>query len=220
MSNFVYLQSASQSGNAALAFPSANVAGNLIVVATSNVSVSAVNDTQSNSYNLVASSGGSSSQIQIWIALNINAGANSVTATGLNSGGNGSSIAIIEYTAPSSFASAGAACAGAGMVNGSNGYYQSSSEALLIIATHDFSSAHSWTGTNLTVRETTAEGGGQTLGIGDFYSATSTTSAVSTLNGGGGSTRTASLLNFIVGGGGSSTSHIQISLSDPLVVTE
>jgi hypothetical protein len=223
MSDFAYLQSASQSGNTALAFPSSNIAGNLIVVATSNFSVSAISDTQGNSYGLVAATSDGSSggpQVQIWIALNINAGANSVTATGLNGGGNGSSIAIIEYTAPSSFASTGTANPGAGMVNGSNGYYQSSSEALLIIATHDFSSAHSWTGTNLTVRETTAEGGGQTLGIGDFYSATSTTSAVSTLNGGGGSTRTASLLNFIVGGGGSSTSHIQISLSDPLVVTE
>src|ERR1035437_6733066 len=217
MSDFAYLQSASQSGNTALAFPSSNIAGNLIVVATSNFSVSAISDTQGNSYGLVAATSDGSSggpQVQIWIALNINAGANSVTATGLNSGGNGSSIAIIEYTAPSSFASAGAACAGAGMVNGSNGYYQSPSETLLIIATHDWSSSHSWTGTSLTVRETTAEGGGQTLGIGDFYSATSTTSAVSTLNGGGGSTRTASLLNFIVGGGGSSTSHIQISLSD------
>jgi|ERR1035437_1939454 hypothetical protein len=219
MSNFVYLQSASQSGNAALAFPSANVAGNMIVVATSNVNVTAVNDTQSNSYNLVALGGSSGgAQIQIWIALNINAGANSVTATGLAGGGNGSSIAIIEYTTTSSVMSAGAAIGGSGGINGPNSRYQSSGETLLIIATHDYANAHSWTGTNLTVRETTAEGGGQTLGIGDFYSAASMTPTVSTLNGGTGNSVTGNLLNFVMGGGGSSTSDIQISVSDPLVI--
>ena len=219
MSNFAYLQSASKSGNSALAFPSANVAGNMIVVAVSNINVTAINDTQGNSYNLVASGGsGTSAQIRIWIALNINAGANSVTATGLNASGAHSSIAIIEYTTTSSVASAGSAVAGSGGTNGTNSRYQSSGEVLFIIATYDFASSHSWTGTNLTVRETVAEGGGQTLGIGDFYSATSTTPTVSTLNGGGTNSFTGSLINFIAGGGGSSTSNIQISLSDPLVV--
>lgn len=217
MSNFAYLQSASKSGNSALAFPSANVAGNMIVVAVSNISVSAVNDTQGNSYNLVASgSSGTSAQIRIWIAFNINAGANSVTATGLNASGAHSSIAIIEYTTTSSVASAGFAIAGSGSTWISR--YQSSGEVLFIIATYDFASSHSWTGTNLTVRETVSESGGQTLGIGDFYSATSTTPTVSTLNGGGTNSFTGSLTNFIAGGGGSSTSNIQISLSDPLVV--
>ena len=218
MSAFAYLQSASQSGNSALAFPSANVAGNMIVVATSNISVTAVNDTQSNSYNLVAAKDNGSPQLQIWVALNIKAGANSVTATGLSSGGGNSSIAIIEYTVPSSFSFAGSANISAGMVNGSNGYYQSSSETLLVIASYDYGSAHSWAGTNLTVRETTTEGGGQTLGIGDFDTATSTPATISTLNGGGTASCSCSLINFIMSG--SSTSHIQISLSDPLVVTE
>jgi hypothetical protein len=216
MSAFAYLQSASQSGNTALAFPSANVAGNIIVVATSNLSVTSVNDTQGNSYNLVAAKDNGSPQLQIWVALNIKVGANSVTATGLSSGGPNSSIAIIEYTVPSSFSFAVFASYGAGMTNGSNGRYKSSSETLLIIATYDYTSAHSWTGTNLTVRETTTEGGGQTLGIGDFDTATSTTATVSTLNGGSSSSITGSLINFISGGG--STSDIQISVSDPLVV--
>ncbi len=216
MSVFAYLQSASQSGNAALAFPSNNTAGNMIVVATSNISVTAVNDTQGNSYSLVSSAASGSPQLQMWVALSIKAGANSVTATGLNVGGSNSSIAIIEYTVPSSFAFACSANIYAGMTNGSNGKYQSSGETLLVIASYDYSSAHSWTGTNLTVRETTTEGGGQTLGIGDFDITTSTTSTVSYLNGGSGSSITGSLINFIAGG--SSTSDIQISLSDPLVV--
>ena len=216
MSDFAYLQSASQSGNAALAFPSANVAGNMIVVATSNTSVTAVNDTQGNSYNLVASGSDGSSSIQIWIALNINAGANSVTATGLLASGSGSSIAIIEYTAPSSFTFAGSAIKGTGAINGTNSRYQSSSETLLIIATYDYGGAHSWGGTNLTVRETTVEIGTQTLGIGDFDTATSTTATVSTLNGGGAYTVSGSLLNFIASGG--LTNDIRISVSDLLVV--
>jgi len=207
MSAFAYLQSASQSGNTALAFPSSNIAGNMIVVANSGSSVTAVNDTQGNSYNLVTIFG---AHVQIWVALNINAGANSVTATGLNSGYGGSSIAIIEYTVPSSFGFVG--------INGPSARCQSSNETLLIIATYDPVSSHSWTGTNLTVRETTTEAGGQTLGVGDFYSATRTIATISNLDSGvlGG----CCLLNFIAGGGGSSTSHIQINLSDPLVVTE
>ena len=218
MSAFAYLQSASQSGNAALAFPSSNTAGNMIVVATSNISVTAVNDTQGNSYNLITAISSGPAQTQIWVALSINAGANSVTATGLNGSGSGSSIAIIEYAVPSSFVFAGGNSSGPSGINGSNSRYQSSNETLLIITTHDWGSAHSWTGTNLTVRETTAEAGGETLGIGDFNTATSTTSTISTLNGGGGASCSCSLINFIMSG--SSTSHIQISLSDPLVVTE
>jgi hypothetical protein len=218
MSAFAYLQSASQSGNAALAFPSSNTAGNMIVVATSNISVTAVNDTQGNSYNLITAISSGPAQTQIWVALSINAGANSVTATGLNGSGSGSSIAIIEYAVPSSFVFAGGNSSGPSGINGSNSRYQSSNETLLIITTHDWGSAHSWTGTNLTVRETTAEAWGETLGIGDFNTATSTTSTISTLNGGGGASCSCSLINFIMSG--SSTSHIQISLSDPLVVTE
>jgi hypothetical protein len=218
MSAFAYLQSASHSGNAALAFPSANVAGNMIVVATSSTSVTAMNDTQSNSYNLVAYINAGAASIQIWVALNINAGANSVTATGLAWDHAGSSIAIIEYTAPSSFTFVGSAIGGAGAINGSNSRYQSSSETLLIISTYDYDTGHSWTGTNLTVRETTAEAGGSTLGIGDFDTTTSTIATISTLNGGGAGTASCSLLSFIMGG--SPTSNIQISLSDPLVVTE
>jgi hypothetical protein len=218
MSAFAYLQSASQSGNAALAFPSSNTAGNMIVVATSNISVTAVNDTQGNSYNLITAISSGPAQTQIWVALSINAGANSVTATGLNGSGSGSSIAIIEYAVPSSFVFAGGNSSGPSGINGSNSRYQSSNETLLIITTHDWGSAHSWTGTNLTVRETTAEAGGETLGIGDFNTATSTTSTISTLNGGGTASCSCSLINFIMSG--SSTSHIQISLSDPLVVTE
>ena len=218
MRAFAYLQSASQSGNAALAFPSSNTAGNMIVVATSNISVTAVNDTQGNSYNLITAISSGPAQTQIWVALSINAGANSVTATGLNGSGSGSSIAIIEYAVPSSFVFAGGNSSGPSGINGSNSRYQSSNEKLLIITTHDWGSAHSWTGTNLTVRETTAEAGGETLGIGDFNTATSTTSTISTLNGGGTASCSCSLINFIMGG--SSTSHIQISLSDPLVVTE
>jgi hypothetical protein len=220
MSTFTYLQSASQSGNAALAFPSSNTAGNMIVVATSNISVTAVNDTQGNSYNLITAISPSAAQAQIWVALSINAGANSVTATGLGGGGSGSSIAIIEYAVPSSFVFAGGNSSGPGGINGSNSRYQSSNETLLIITTHDWGSAHSWTGTNLTVRETTVEAGGETLGIGDFNTATSTTSTISTLNGGGGASCSCSLLIIQAGGGGSSTSDIRISLSDPLVVTE
>jgi hypothetical protein len=188
----------------------------MIVVATSNINVTAVNDTQSNSYNLVTAKLVGAASIQIWVALNINAGANSVTATGLAGDHGGSSIAIIEYTAPSSFTFVGSAIGGAGAINGSNSRYQSSSETLIVIATYDYDTGHSWTGTNLTVRETTAEAGGSTLGIGDFDTATSTTATISTLNGGGNGTASCSLLNFIA----DSTSHIQISLSDPLVVTE
>lgn len=217
MGVFAYLQSASQSGNAALAFPSANVAGNMIVVATSNVSVSAVNDTQSNSYNLVSSESTGSNQIQIWVAVSIKSGANSVTATGLASGSQHSSIAIIEYTVPSSFIFTGIGAAAGTPPNGSNSYYQSSSETLLIIAAYDYSTAHSWTGTNLTVRETTAEAGGQTMSIGDFDTVSSTTATISTLNSG---QIAAGLLIIQAGGSGSSTSDIQISVSDPLVVTE
>src|SRR5674476_222230 len=216
MSVFAYLQSASKSGNTALAFPSNNTAGNVIVVATSNNSVTAINDTQGNSYNKVANNLYGSSQIQMWLAVNINAGANSVTATGLNASGAFSSIAIIEYTTPSSLTFA-SGIGGSAAVNGMTGRYQSSGETLLVIASYDWGSAHSWTGTNLTVRQTVTEGGGQTLGIGDFDTTTSTTATVSTLNGGsGGATATVGLLIFQVGGG--STSSIQISLSDPLVI--
>jgi hypothetical protein len=190
----------------------------MIVVATSNINVTAVNDTQGNSYNLVTAIHAGAPSIQIWVALSINAGANSVTATGLNANSGGSSIAIIEYTTPSSFMFTGGNSGGPGGINGSNSRYQSSSETLLVIATYDYDTGHSWTGTNLAVRETTAEAGGSTLGIGDFDTATSTTATISTLNGGGSGSASCSLINFIAGGGGSSTSHIQISLSDPLVV--
>jgi hypothetical protein len=213
MSDFAYLQSASQSGNTALAFPSSNIAGNIIVVAVGNNGVTAVNDTQGNSYNLVVNTSQGSNVIQIWVALNINAGANSVTATGLTGSGYGSSIAIIEYTVPSSFIFTGGNSGNHGTIP----RYQSSNETLLIIAAYDSGNSHSWTGTNLTVRQTTTEAGGQTLGIGDFDTATSTTATTSTLDGSGGCV-TCSLLIFIASGGGSSTSHIQISLSDPLVV--
>lgn len=215
MSAFAYLQSASQSGNVALAFPSVNVAGNMIVVATSNTSVTAVNDTQGNLYNIASNAYFGSSQIQMWVALNIKAGANSVTATGLAGSGANSSIAIIEYTAPTSFQ----------LISTSSKLLyetasQSPSETLLIIASYDYHSSHSWTGTNLTIRETTTEGGGQTLGIGDFYTATSTITTSSAINGcsDSGGCPTATLSNIQMGGGGSSTSDIQISVSDPLVV--
>jgi hypothetical protein len=187
----------------------------MIVVATSNVSVTAVNDTQGNTYTNTASVANSNRQIQMWIAQNIKAGANSVTATGLSAGGANSSIAIIEYTAPSSFQF----CYSLSMQSLSFAS-QSSNETLAVIATYDYHSSHSWTGTNLTVRETTSEGGGQTLGIGDFYSATSTITTSSAINGCSDSSGcpTTVLLNFTMGGGGSSTSDIQISVSDPLVV--
>src|SRR5271157_4120207 len=185
-SAFAYRQSASQSGNTALAFPSNNVAANMIVVATSNISVSAVNDTQGNIYTLLSSQNHLSAQLQIWCALNIKSGANSVTATGLAASGAGSSIAIIEYTVPASFASVAASGDNLNSGtpnNGSGTFYQSPSEVLLIIAAYDFHSSHAWTGTNLTIRQTTTEGGGQSLSIGDFDTASSTFATISTLNG-------------------------------------
>lgn len=205
---FAYRQSASQSGNVPLAFPSNNVAGNMIVVATSNTAVSAVNDTAGNIYSLLSTQTSGPIQLQLWVAQNINSGANNVTATGLNASGSNSSIAIIEYTVPATY---GVAAANGGFtinpVNGSNTQYMSPGETLLIIATYDFHSSHSWTGTNLTVRETTAEGGGQTMGIGDFDAATSTIATVSTLNtcSQANSCFTANLLNFAITGGSTAT---------------
>lgn len=202
---FGYRQSASQSGNTALAFSSNNVAGNMIVVATSKFSVSAVTDTQSNSYNLVSAQVNGNPQLQVWVALNIKAGANSVTATGLNPSGANSSIAIIEYTVPASFAF-GASNGGPGTPNnGSNTLHQSPSETLLVIASFDFATSHTWTGTNLTIRETVQEGGGQTLAIGDFDALTSTTATISTLGGCTGQCLSAALLNFQTTGGGAGT---------------
>lgn len=194
---FAYRQSASQSGDAALAFPSNNVAGNMIVVAVSQT-VSAVSDTQSNTYSLVSAQSIGSPRLQIWVALGIKAGANSVTATGLAVAGAYSSIAIIEYTVPSSFAVAGTPGSTGTPNNGSATLYKSSAETLLVIAAYDFHSSHAWTGTNLTVRQTTTETGGQTMSIGDFDTATSTLATISTLNGCSlaASCLAASLLNF------------------------
>lgn len=178
---FAYVQSASKSGNTALAFPSNNTAGNMIVVMVSSSTVSAVTDTRGNSYALFGGPNVNSNvQIAVFAAINIAAGANSVTATGLNAGGANSSIAILEYTMPSSFY----------ILGGSNASNPSAlktvaglSETLIVFGSYDYHSAHSWTGTNLTVRQITTETGSETLGVGDGDATTVTLGTAFTLVG-------------------------------------
>lgn len=180
---FGYVQSASQSGNTALAFPSNNTAGNAIVVFTSvNSSLglaTAVNDTQGNTYTNLMSANGQPAGNTAWIARNIKAGANSVTATGLNASGAGSSIAIFEITTPATSAYAVLTCQtfnggtnpfGCAAVNTNN--FISPGELFVLISCYDFATSHAWTGTNLTIQQTTTESGPQTMGVGqhDFAS--------------------------------------------------
>jgi hypothetical protein len=164
---FAFVQSKSQSGNSALAFTSNNTAGNIIYVFVSTTAVTAMTDTNANTYQKLDQLNGGGPQIQIWVALNIAAGANSVTATGLAASGSGSSIAIAEYSHPASFNLV------AGLIfTDTVAPTSAAAETLSVMGIYDFHSSHAWTGTNLTIRETTTESGGQTLAMGDNVSAT------------------------------------------------
>lgn len=200
---FAYVQSKSQTGNTALAFTSNNTAGNLIVVMMSHGAVTAVTDTQNNTYFKATNV----NRTAVWYALNIAAGANSVTATGLNSSGAESSIAILEYTVPASYSVIG----GASIVvanTAAMAKFQTVVETLLVFSAYDGANNHSWTGTGLTVREVVNEGGGQGFAVGDTEVAsvaTSSTFSLKTCQSSGGC-NTAFVIATAPGGGASTPS--------------
>jgi len=218
---FGYVQSASQSGNSALPFGSNNTAGNAILVFTSTASggaSSAVTDTQGNSYTAIIINAQSPAGINVWLAQNIKSGANSVTATGLNSSGAGSSIAIVEVTTPATTKYAVLNCQ---TENGTTNPFGCNAttdiiapgEVFTLQACYDFANGHTWTGTNLTIRQTVQEGGGQTLGVGtNEYTSGITAGTVSEILGcsNGGSNRCSyggvQLVSTPTGSGGASPS--------------
>ena len=198
-STFGYVQSASQSGNTALAFPSPNTPGNAILVFTSiglsgTGKCTLASDTQGNVYGELVLNSQSPAGMTVWVAQNIKAGANSVSCAGLNASGGGSSIAIIEVQTPMAAKYVVSTCMGENGTGGpfacsgnlGSNYFVSQVELFAVLASYDANSAITWTGTNLTIRETTTEVGPatQTLGVGtNDYASGVALGTASTING-------------------------------------
>lgn len=185
---FSYVQSNSTTAATSLTFSSNVTAGDLIVVAVSYYSGSnyavAVNGA---SPILLASSTFSNGGVQVFYLPNAAGGATTVTISGGTAADGGPSLAILEYTSTA-----------APTVLGLQGYLNTeynpiqtftaaltlpTSEMLEIVALYDTHSSHTWTGTNLTVRQETAESGGQTLVIADVDVSSGTDTTVRTLTG-------------------------------------
>lgn len=179
---FGFIQSISSTGVASLAFSSNVTAGSLIVVHLAGVDsvTSTVTDNLGNSYSRVLNLG-TSYAYSMWIAFGAAAGATTISASGMGGSAN-SNIAICEYSLVSTYNW------NAMMTNNINlggsdvpiPLFTTPTQTLVIMGLYDFASFHSWSATNLTVRETTHEPDSATLGCADgiFTDITTATSAM------------------------------------------
>jgi hypothetical protein len=165
-----FVQSAAVANATTLAFPSSVTAGNLLLAYLTywNGTVpSSLSDTKGNTWYLFWSNSGGASTSSLFVAIANGSGANTVTAIGMNNSNAGWIVEEYSIASTDAIILLGQTTGTGNSITLASSSTATPSGALVISFAYDIHSAHTWTSSNATIRQSITMPGAESAVAGD-----------------------------------------------------